>query len=618
MISRLGAHSLGENHGTEFRVWAPHARTVELELPGRGVRIAMEGQDGVFACELHDVGAGTDYSYRLDGCKTRPDPRSQHQPSGVHGPSRVVDTERLLWSDAGFRCPALAAFILYELHIGTFSAEGTFDGAIAHLPHLVELGINAVEVMPIAEFPGSRNWGYDGVFPFAAQSSYGGPEGFARFVDACHAHGLAVVLDVVYNHLGPEGNYLADFGPYFTDRYQLAWGRAINFDGPDSAAVRRYFIDNALYWLRDYHVDALRLDAVHAIYDLSARHVLEELRAEVEVQALELGRSAYLIVESDLNDARVLRPVCVGGLGMHAQWSDDFHHSLRTLLSPERAGYLGDFGRVQDLGRALTHGFVYSGQYSRHRRRAHGNSSLDCPGQQFVVYQENHDQVGNTSQGERAATRLGLEKVKLAAVVTACAPNLPLLFMGEEFFAQTPFAYFVSHTDRELNDAVRTGRAVEHALFTSAAGFLDPVALETFERCKLDWSCLEREPHAQVLRLYRDVLGLRARNPSLGHCDKHLAHASWNEDERWLVLERAAPSGERALGLFNFSQHARRITLPIVSGCFQLALSTSAPRYGGSGAAVTVALRLPAGPDVDPITLEPFSAAIYLNVPGEP
>jgi maltooligosyltrehalose trehalohydrolase len=613
MTTRLGAHSLAEGRGTEFRVWAPHARSVELELPGRGVRVTMEPQDGVFACELKDIGAGTDYSYLLDGYKTRPDPRSQHQPHGVHGPSRVVDTQHLLWSDAGFRCPALQSFILYELHVGTFSAEGTFDGAIAHLPHLVELGVNAVEVLPIAQFPGARNWGYDGVFPFAAQSSYGGPQGFARFVDACHAHGLAVVLDVVYNHLGPEGNYLGDFGPYFTDRYRLAWGRAINFDGPDSDPVRQYFIDNALYWLREYHVDALRLDAVQAIYDFSARHVLEELRAEVEAQALLLGRRAHLIAESDLNDARVLRPVEAGGFGIHAQWSDDFHHALRTLLSPERAGYLGDFGSVQDLGRALTHGFVYEGQYSKHRRRRHGNSSLDCPGRQFVVYQENHDQVGNTSQGERAAKRLGPEKVKLAAVVTACAPNLPLLFMGEEFFALTPFSYFVSHTDRELNDAVRKGRALEHALFTSDDGFLDPVAPETFERCKLDWSCLSDERHASILRLYRDVLALRARSASLGHCDKHLAHASWNEGERWLLLQRAAESGEQALCLFNFSEQARRVPLPSVSGRFQLALETCAARYGGSAADVQATLWAPDGQHAVAIALEPLSAAIYLN-----
>jgi maltooligosyltrehalose trehalohydrolase len=617
MALRFGAHSLGENHGTAFRVWAPRARSVDLELPARGMRIEMEGRDGVFACEVKDVGAGTDYCYLLDGYKTRPDPRSRHQPSGVHGPSRVVDTSQLLWSDAGFRCPALQAFVMYELHVGTFSAEGTFDGAIAHLPHLVELGVNAISVMPIGQFPGSRNWGYDGVFPFAVQASYGGPDGFARLVDACHAHGLAVVLDVVYNHVGPEGNYLGDYGPYFTDRYKVDWGRAINFDGRDSDPVRSFFIDNALFWLSEYHVDALRLDAVHAIFDLSARHVLEELREEVEAQAARLGRRAYLIAESDLNDARVIKPVEVGGIGMHAQWSDDFHHSLRTLLSPQRAGYLADFGSVADLSRALTHGFVYSGKYSKHRRRRHGNSSLDCPGWQFVAYQQNHDQVGNTSQGVRVANLLGQDKAKLGAAVLACAPNLPLLFMGEEFFALTPFAYFVNHSDRELNEAVRQGRAAEHAQFVGPDGFLDPLAPDTFERSKLDWSCLESAPHAQLLRLYRDLFALRARHASLGNCDKRRAQTRLNEDERWLVLERAADGGEAALCLFNFADRPCRLVLPEVRGHFRLALDTSAARYGGPGPGVQNGILEQAGRIPEPIALPPHSAAIYLNTLGD-
>jgi maltooligosyltrehalose trehalohydrolase len=617
MTLRFGAHSLGDRHGTEFRVWAPHARSVDLELPSRGLRIEMQGRDGVFACEVKDVSVGTDYSYLLDGYKTRPDPRSRHQPSGVHGPSRVLDTRQLLWSDAGFRCPELPAFVLYELHVGTFSAEGTFDGAIAHLPHLVELGINAVAVMPIGQFPGARNWGYDGVFPFAVQASYGGPEGFARLVDACHAHGLAVVLDVVYNHLGPEGNYLSDYGPYFTERYKVDWGRAINFDGPDSDLVRSFFIDNALFWLSEYHVDALRLDAVHAIIDLSARHVLEEMREEVEAQAARLGRRAYLIAESDLNDARVIKPVELGGIGMQAQWSDDFHHALRTLLSPERAGYLADFGSVADLGRALTHGYVYSGKYSNYRRRRHGNSSLDRPGWQFVVYQQNHDQVGNTSQGVRVASLLGLDKAKLGAAVLACAPNLPLLFMGEEFGALTPFAYFVSHSDRELNEAVRQGRAAEHALFIRPEGFLDPVALATFEQCKLDWSCLPAAPHAQMLRLYRDLFALRARHPSLSNCDKSRTRSHVNEEQRWLVLERAADGGEMALCLFNFSDRPRHLALPEVHGHFRLAFDTSVARYGGAGAGVQTAIPAQAGRELEPIALSAYGAAIYLNTLGD-
>ena len=616
MSSRLGAHALGDNRGTEFRVWAPLARAVELELPGRGLRIPMLSNDGVFECEVREVGAGTDYWYLLDGYRARPDPRSRYQPGGVHGPSRVLDPKQFLWSDAGFRCPDLGELAIYELHIGTFSAEGTFDAAIAHLPHLVDLGVNAVEIMPIAQFPGTRNWGYDGVFPFAPQASYGGPEGFARLVDACHAHGLAVVLDVVYNHAGPEGNYLGDFGPYFTERYKTDWGRAINFDGPDSDPVRRFFLDNALYWLSDFHVDALRLDAVHAIYDLSARHLLEELRDEVEAQAQRLGRRAYLIAESDLNDARVIRPVELGGFGIHSQWSDDFHHALRSLLAPDdRRGYLGDFGGVAHLGRALTQGFVYSGQYSSYRRRRHGNSSLDRPGQQFVVYQQNHDQVGNTAQGLRASTAIGLDGCKLGAVVLACAPNVPLLFMGEEFFATTPFAYFAGHSDPELNEAVRRGRAAEHAVFQrTESDRFDPIAESTFQKSKLDWTCLQQEPHAQVLQLYRDLFKLRSLHPSLGNCDQTRTRASWNEEERWLMLERGAENGEVALCLFNFSTLARKVPPANVHGRFRLALATSDQRYGGIGAAAQSPFADLDGRNADPIELGPSSALIYISV----
>jgi maltooligosyltrehalose trehalohydrolase len=614
MSLRLGAHPAGENRGTEFGVWAPHARSVELELPAHGRRVAMTAQGGgVFACEVKEATAGSDYWYLLDGDRARPDPRSQHQPTGVHGPSRVVEPTQFLWSDAGFSCPALPAFVIYELHIGTFSAEGTFDGAIARLPHLVQLGVTAVEVMPIGQFSGSRNWGYDGVFPFAPQASYGGPAGFARFVDASHAHGLAVVLDVVYNHLGPEGNYLADFGPYYTERYKTDWGRAINFDGPDSDPVRRFFLDNALYWLRDYHVDALRLDAIHAIFDLSARHILEELRDEVEAQAQRLGRRAYLIAESDLNDARVIRPVELGGLGIHAQWSDDFHHSLRTLLLPERNAYLADFGHVADLGRAFTHGFVYAGSHSAYRKRRHGNSSLDRPGYQLVVYQQNHDQVGNTSRSRRVASLAGLEKAKLGATVLACAPNLPLVFMGEEFGAETPFAYFVSHSTPELAEAVRQGRSTEHAAFGDTSDWLDPTAAETFEKSKLDWLCLERSPHAQVLQLYRDLFVLRRLHACLGQCDKSLTGASWNEDEQWLMVDRGARDSGSALCLFNFSSMTRHIPPPNMRGRFELALATSDVRYGGSGVNVPNSFSNLDGLTLEPIAIGPTSAVIYLN-----
>jgi maltooligosyltrehalose trehalohydrolase len=651
MKSRLGAHVLGENRGTSFGLWAPRAHTVEVAFPLHDMRAAMqESEPGVFTCEVRELGAGTDYWYVIDGHTSRPDPRSLSQPAGVHGPSRVADTSRFLWSDAGFRCPPLQALSIYELHIGTFTEAGTFDAAIARLAHLVELGVNAVEIMPIAEFPGERNWGYDGVFPYAPQSTYGGPEGFALFVDACHAHGLAVVLDVVYNHLGPEGNYLGDFAPYFTDRYKTDWGSALNFDGPDSDQARRYVIDNALFWLRDYHVDALRLDAVHAIYDLSARHILEELRDEVDIQAARLGRAAYLIAESDLNDARVIRPIERGGLGMHAQWSDDFHHALRTLITPHRAACLGDFGRVEDLARAYTNGYVYDGRYSEHRRRRHGNSSLDVSGEQLVVYQQNHDQVGNTSQGARIGALAGLEGAKLAAVALLSAPNVPMLFMGEEFFAQTPFAYFISHSDDALNAAVSRGRKHEHAAFGAAEAWLDPAAEATFASSKLDWTTLEREPHAGVFQLYRDLFALRKRHACLARCDKTLTRVSWDDAGQWLALERGAAvsdmtdiirgdestavavlgqnlaaipvaePGELALCLFNFSSAVRRVTPPSARGNFRRVLSTDDARYAGPLTSSpigigesTLKLKLDTNSTIE---LPPLTAAIYLNVRG--
>jgi maltooligosyltrehalose trehalohydrolase len=517
-------------------------------------------------------------------------------------------------SNTEFVCPELSDFVMYELHVGTFSAEGTFDAAIAHIAHLVELGVTAIEVMPIAQFPGTRNWGYDGVCAFAPQWSYGGPSGFARLVDACHAHGIAVVLDVVYNHLGPEGNYLAEFGPYYSDRATTDWGAALNFDGVDSAQVRRFFIDNALYWLRDYHVDALRLDAVHAIVDRSPRHFLEELRDEVEAQAQRLGRRAFLIAESNLNDTRIIRPAAERGYGIHAQWSDDFHHSLRTLLIPDRTGYLGDFGRMAQLARAFSDGFVYAGDYSAYRKRPHGDSSRQRPGQQFVVYQQNHDQIGNTSGAQRMANLVAFEATKLAAAVVLSAPNVPLLFMGEEFLARTPFAYFVSHSSSELLDAVRRGRAAEHGAFGSWAQALDPAHETTFESSKLDWTCLTRAPDSrQLLQLYKDLIRLRRKHPCLAACDKSRTVARWDDDALWLMVERGAADGGHALCLFNFSTQTCQITPPRVIATLTRAVATTDTRYGGSGANPPVTLASSQQNDPEPMFVGPSSAVIYLN-----
>ena len=598
----------GADGGTAFRVWAPQASAVELTLPARGgASLAMTPDGGgTFVARAPQVGPGDDYGFRLDGGALRPDPVSRWQPAGVHGPSRVVDPRAFPWHDVHWHGLPLEALVFYELHVGTFTPQGTFDGAIARLPYLKALGVTAVELMPVAAFPGMRNWGYDGVHPYAPQHSYGGPEGLKRLVDACHAHGLALFLDVVYNHLGPEGNYLGEFGPYFTDRYHTPWGLALNFDGADCDPVRRYIIDNALYWLTEYHVDGLRLDAIHGIFDFGARHVLAQLAEEFQAQAERLGRQAWLIAESDLNDVRVINPRELGGWGLDAQWNDDFHHALHTLLSGDRHGYFADFGGTGHLTRALEHGYVIEGGYSVFRRRTHGNSAADRPGRQFVGFVQNHDQVANPSCGDRLAVQTSPAHEKLAACVLLCAPHLPLLFMGQEFGARTPFHYFTSHGDAHLARAVSEGRQREMAALRRQGDFHDPQAPETFEASRLDWACRERAPHAGVLRLYEHLLALRRAQPCLHDCDRAHTRTLAGEAGRWLVLLRgddpiSAGGGTGQAGgnewrnagaakvalaaqLFcNFNAHEVLVPVPRAGTAWQLALWSEDTQYGASG-----------------------------------
>jgi maltooligosyltrehalose trehalohydrolase len=620
----LGARVLPGGTGVSFRVWAPRACSVELELVRPAARrTPLEaGPDGLFHLVVPDLGAGADYFFILDGERRRPDPRSRHQPEGVHGPSRVVDPASFRWTDRGWRGRPFTGWVLYELHVGTFTSEGTFEAVIARLPHLVDLGVTAVEIMPVAEFPGGRNWGYDGVHLYAPQSSYGGPEGLHRLVDACHGQGLAFVLDVVYNHLGPEGNYLGEYGPYFSDRYHTPWGDAVNFDGPDSDPVRGHFIDNALMWARDYHVDALRLDAVHGIFDFSARHVLEELRSELGRLAGAVSRPLHLIAESDLNDVRVIAPPERGGWGHDAQWSDDFHHAARALLTGERRGYFGDYGTVADLGKAITEGFVYDGRYSAYRRRRHGNSAADRPGEQFVVCLQNHDQVANATQGARLASILDADRLRLGAALLACVPSLPLLFQGEEWGTKTPFYYFISYDDPALNDAVRRGRRAEHEDFVAAheraAGgpgeaFADPVAPATFAACRLDWDEPGRPAHAQLLALHRALFALRRDHPSLGNCRRDLTRVSLDQAHRTLVLVRQDPGGETATALFNLSDTPRDLPLAGGPGRHPRLLSTCEARFGGDEAALPpAAIDVAPGP-VGRVGCPPWSAAVYLR-----
>jgi len=541
---------------TLFQVWAPRARgSVELDVDGRRVAMEPDGDRGWYVAEL-PIGPGARYAYVLDGGDPLPDPRSPSQPDGVHGASAVVEPRSFKWTDAGWRGVHFPSAVVYELHVGTFSPEGTFDGVIGKLDHLVDLGVDVVELMPVTEFSGNRGWGYDCVDLYAPHHAYGGPEGLARLVDACHARGLGVFLDVVYNHLGPEGNYLDRFGPYFTDLYTTPWGAAVNFDRVESDEVRRFIIDNALMWMRDYHFDGLRVDAVHAIVDTSATHIVEQLAGEVDVLSRELGRPLSVVPESDLNDPRYVRPVEAGGYGCAAQWSDDFHHALHTILTGESAGYYADFGSLDDLATALRQAFVYAGRYSSVRRRTHGRPPVGLPATRFLGYLQNHDQVGNRAGGDRLTVSLSIDKLKVGAALVLTAPFVPLLFQGEEWGATTPFQYFTSHDDTELGRAVSAGRRSEFATFGwRPEDVPDPQDPHTFQRSRLDWTNLGTEPHSDVLAWYRDLVRLRKQTPALS--DGRWPEVTFDEEARWLVVDRGT-----VVVAVNFAADEQDVPLP--------------------------------------------------------
>jgi maltooligosyltrehalose trehalohydrolase len=468
------------------------------------------------------------------------------------------------------------------LHIGTFTPEGTFDAVIAHLDSLRDLGVTAIEIMPVAQFPGNRNWGYDGVGLFAPQNSYGGPDGLKRLVDACHQRGLAVVLDVVYNHLGPEGNYLWDYGPYFTERHHTPWGPALNFDGPDSDQVRRFFLENATQWLRDFRIDALRLDAVHAIKDESAFPFLEELSATVAELSIQLNRRLYLIAESNMNDVRMIRPREQGGLGMDAQWSDDLHHAIHTLLTGERGGYYGDFGRLDHLARAYRSAFAYSGQYSPFRKRRHGNSPDRCPPWQHVVCSQNHDQVGNRMLGERLTQLVPFDSLKVAAAAVILSPYIPLLFMGEEYGEPAPFLFFTSHGDVELVEAVRKGRREEFAAFAWQGEVPDPQDEATFALCKLRHHLAEQGHHKVLRDFYRELLQLRKSLPVLTSDVRTQVEVRGFEQQQVLFVRRSRDDADVIL-LFNLGTRKGEITLPVPAGRWRFLLDSQSPRWQGTG-----------------------------------
>ncbi len=542
-----------------YRVWAPLARQVSVNVAGETIPMAPDRKvEGWWQADGRRARAGEEYTFNVDDDRELPDPRSGWQPHGVHGPSRIVDHNAFLWTDEEFQAKPLSSALIYELHVGTFTAEGTFESVIGKLDHLKRLGVTHVELLPVADFPGKFGWGYDGVNLFAPRHLYGGPDGLKKLVDACHARNLAVVLDVVYNHLGPSGNYLPKFAPYFTDRHHTPWGDALNFDGPYSDEVRRYFCDNALMWLRDYHFDGLRLDAVHAIVDTSATTFLEQLASEVDVLKAHLGRHLALIAESDLNDPRIVRPWEIGGFGIDAQWSDDFHHALHSVVTGERNGYYSDFGSIRDLATAFETSYVYTGRRSKFRQKRHGRPPIGLTGHHFLGYVQNHDQLGNRAQGDRLCHLTTKERARIAAALVLTAPFIPMLFQGEEFGANSPFQYFADFSDDpDLAKAVSEGRRKEFGQFGwKPEEVPEPGSPQTFERSKIRWDEMEREPHRSLLEWHRRLIELRRELPQLTDGRLDLVVTDHNEEEKWLFVERGLVSI-----VANFADEPRTIPL---------------------------------------------------------
>jgi maltooligosyltrehalose trehalohydrolase len=582
-IMRIGATYLG-NDRCEFTVWAPLLKqvAVQIEAPEPRLLPMQKGEKGYWNVTVEGVSPDTLYWYQLEGKMTRPDPASYCQPQGVHRPSQVVDQGSFSWNDGDWQGIDLADYILYELHVGTFTDEGTFEAIISRLDDLKALGINAIEIMPVAQFPGDRNWGYDGVYPFAVQHSYGGVNGLKKLVNACHLNGIAVVLDVVYNHLGPEGNYTACFAPYVTEKYRTPWGSALNFDDAYSYGVRHFFIENALYWFRDYHIDGLRLDATDRIYDFDVKHFLAELAETVEDFSRSQGRSFYLIAENDLNAVRLIHPTHLGGYGLDGQWVDDFHHSLHSILTGEVQGYYQDFSEFKTLVKAWQEGFAYSGEYSEFRQRYRGSSSADIDPAKFVVFCQNHDQVGNRMLGERLSKLVSFEALKLAAASVLLSPYIPLLFMGEEYGEETPFLYFISHGDRDLVAAVRQGRKAEFKEFHADGEPADAQDSQTFLQSKINWEKRREGKHQVLLDWYRRLIQLRQEIPAFKCRDRQSIEIKGLESEKVLTFIRKSEYSP-VLGILNFSDRQQNFPLELPDGNWNKLLDSSESQWLGEG-----------------------------------
>lgn len=578
--------SLGVNFSSrgesEVLVWAPCAESVAIINDQSEERIALHREArGYFSCISAHLKPGDRYWMELNQQRRYPDPASLFQPKGIFGPSEIFNVNAFRWTDADWNNLLLKDYIIYELHIGTFTPAGDLVAAIDKLPYLKQLGITAIEVMPVAEFSGTRNWGYDGVYPYAVHHAYGGPGALQQFVNACHEHGLAVILDVVYNHLGPEGNNLGSFGHYFTDKYRTPWGKAINFDDAGCDEVRKYFLENALMWFRDFHIDALRLDAVHAICDFSSKHFLRELRDEVNALSLQIHRPLYLIAECDLNDPKYLEGESRMGYGMDAQWIDEFHHALRVASGKEPSGYYSDFKEFITLGKSMASAYVYDGQYSAHRQKTFGRPAGDLPGECFIVFSQNHDQIGNSMLGERTSLLVDFDMLKVMAAAVICSPYLPMLFMGEEYGEQRPFQYFINHQDEALVQAVREGRKREFAAFYHHdVDVPDPQSVDTFLNSKLNWDAVNVGRHRVLFEYYQELIRLRKADPILASCSRKNLSSVALELEKCLIVHRRVDTHE-LVAVFNFSGEHRQITLPAISG-MKCLIHSAAERWHGS------------------------------------
>lgn len=592
-----------KNNTCSFTVWAPLKKKVQVFFPENDSVHSMSKNDfGYWSVDIEGVRPETPYFFILDGDKKLPDPASRGQSDGVHGPSRVIESE-YAWSDYQWQGLPLGEMIIYELHVGTFTSTSDFKGVISKLPYLKELGVNTIELMPLSQFPGSRNWGYDGVYPFAVQSTYGGPRGLKELVNEAHKNGIAIILDVVYNHQGPEGNYLGEYGPYFTDKYKTGWGQAINYDDAWCDGVRNYYWQNALMWLDEFRIDGLRLDAVHAIWDFSANHFMEELSRRVRTLEKESGRKKVLIAEFDLNSPRYIQPFSKGGYGLDGQWIDEYHHALHSLVTGEVDGYYEDFGKTDHLVRSLKDSYVYTGQYSEHRKKLFGRNAEGTGFDQFVVFAQNHDQVGNRMLGERLSTLVSFEAQKLAAAAYLLSPYVPMLFMGEEYGEKNPFQYFISHTDAELVRLVREGRKKEFSYFKWEGEVPDPQSEETFRQCMLSWA-VETEKNARaIFEYYRHLIGFRKTRPAMRSAERESLSVVFATDDI-VAFERKA-SGDHVVIVMNFSTKKAAYE-SLSQGGLKKIFDSASRQWGGPASEETSSSR-----QVESHQLHPLSVVIF-------